>query len=418
MPYVTPASIPESTTCRALLIPDSTDWLATFGGALTELIYSYNWEQVEGVSVEDAVQTAITVINGFYEGCVSSGCTQPGGAPIFRLNPVTWAIEELVDGAWVEPTGDYAFPPTPARSETTPEERKCLAAANAVNALSLLYESLSDSWNEALGLQEAIDAMLAILIGIVGTAFALPVAALIAIFVALMAVVYETIEFITADLWDASFSEKLTCYFYECALDDGEVVHFDIQCIINKIGSATTFDWTTELQLRLLLQVSWLMNVIGAQAIDAAGAATAITSADCDACDDVWCYEWDQTALESAWTFDFDPNGGGSVFCHIAFDADMVTHIEFDWTWNEVNGGGTSGLGIWLTDFYTDRVLDVSPLPATSGGTSTWDGTNAPATWCGLGGNQNGSEPGGEITITRILLRGTGANPFGEDNCI
>jgi len=283
MPYLTPESVPESTTCRALLIPDSTDWLAIFSGALTELSLRWNWQQ-QGITVDEALAVVQAVIDGYYNGCVTTGCAQPNGDPVFRLNPETWEIEQLVNGEWVPPQGDAALPPTPPRSEPTADERMCLAAANAVNALSLLYESLSDSWSSALGLQDAINAMMAVLIGIVGTAFGLPVAALIGIFVVLMSVVYETIEYITADVWTEDFSEKLACYFYECSSDDGDVVHFDIQCIINKIGAATTFDWDTEAQLRLLLQVSWLMSTLGAQTIDAAGATTAVEDADCDEC--------------------------------------------------------------------------------------------------------------------------------------
>jgi len=133
--------------------------------------------------------------------------------------------------------------------------------------------------------------MIAVMIGIVGTAFGLPVAALIGIFVVLMSVVYETIEFITADLWDSEFTDLLECIFYECSSEIDDVVHFDIQCIINKIGSDVTWDIYTELQIRLLLQVSYLLNVLGSQTIDAAGATTAIESADCDDCGDP-CRHW------------------------------------------------------------------------------------------------------------------------------
>lgn len=290
MPYLTPPSTPEGRDCRALLIPSSSDWLAIFGGALTELSLRWNWEQ-QGISVDDALAVVSEVLEGFYTGCVNSGCQQPGDLPVVRVNPDTWRIEQLVNGEWVEPQGEYALPPTPARTESTPEERQCLAAANAVNALHTLYEDLSDSWGEALSLEATINSFMAVLIGIVGTAFALPVAALIGIFVALMAVVYETIEYITADLWDTNFTDLLECIFYECSSEIDDVVHFDIQCIINKIGSDVTWDLYTETQIRLLLQVSYLLNVLGSQTIDAAGATTAIASADCDDCGDP-CRHW------------------------------------------------------------------------------------------------------------------------------
>jgi len=302
VPYLTPQSIPEERDCRALLIPASSEWLALFGGALTELSLRYNWEQ-QGISIDDTLAVINEVLQGYYDGCTASGCTLPDGSAIVRLNPETWLIEQLVNGEWVTPQGDYEMPPTPARTEPTPQERICLASANAVNALHLLYESLSDSFAEALGLQAAINAAIAIFIGIVGTAFALPVAALIGIAIIIMSIVYETIEFVTADLWDEDFTNILVCYFEDCATDNASVVHFDLQCIINRIGGAIPLTPEIEPYVRLMLQVSYLLNTLGSQAIDAAGATDQISSWAC-LCPQEWCNEFGASGIpfDEDWT--------------------------------------------------------------------------------------------------------------------
>lgn len=279
VPYLTPEDVPEGRDCRALLIPASTDWLAIFSGALTELSKEWNWEQ-QGITVDEALVVVAEVINGYYDGCVNSGCTLPGGGGIFRLNE-NWQIEQLVDGEWVPPQGDYELPPTPAREEPTEQDRICLAAANAVNALAILYEQLSDSYALGQETSVAMAAFVTAVAGGIGAAFGLVVAPLLALYAIIFTEVYLTVEFLTADLWTEEFTEKLICYFVECASEPTEdVVHFDIPCIVGKIAETTDFDWTFS-EVRLLLQVGGILNMIGSQAVDQAGGATAIETADC-----------------------------------------------------------------------------------------------------------------------------------------
>jgi len=297
MPYLTPDEIPEDDLCRPLSIPASSDWLAFFGGALTELTKTYNWQVWGAVSVEDTVAKMQEIIDAWYTDACGD-CELPGGDPIFRINPDTWEIEQLVDGEWVPPEGDFTIPPTEAREEPTSEERRCLAAANAVNALSIMYEQLADSFAENQELSVAAGAFASAIAGAIGAIFGIVVAPLIALYAAIFAVVYETVEYVTDDLWDEDFTDKLECIFYECSLDVDGVVHFDIQCIINQIGASTEIDYTFS-EVRLLLQVAYLLQLSGSQMIDAAGTATAIDEAVCDDCDDDWCFTFDLTETDA-----------------------------------------------------------------------------------------------------------------------
>lgn len=441
MPYLTPETVPESATCRALLIPESSDWLAIFSGALTELTLKWNWQQA-GITVDEALEVVNTVLAGYYDGCLSSGCEQPTGDPVFRINPDTWAIEELVNGEWVAPQGDYALPPTPDRTEATPEERRCLAAANAVNVLQQVYESLADSFAHAVSLEGAINAAIAVIIAAVGSVFGLPIAALIAVFVALMKVVYTTIEFVTADLWDETFTDKLECFFYECSTDTDGVVSFNIQCIINKIGEATDVDWSFA-SMRLLLQVSYLLNMVGSQTMDAAGATTEIAIADCEDCDTTWCYVVDLSETDGGFEISVDAAAGSYSAAYGWIPTDVTffgTRTLLKGAWNfpftlniidvdsiidyHVGTGGGEGYEIYQGDFL-NAIYSESMASQTqgddihAGNVNMWGTMDSLSIWMMV----SKDTWGGSGALKLFQMRGTGAKPtfleaWGWTECI
>jgi len=283
MPYVTPPSIPESTTCRALLIPDSTDWLAIFGGALTELIYKYNWEQVDGISVDDAIQAATLVINGFYEGCVASGCNQPGGYALLRVGD-DGHVEQLIDGEWVEPQGENAFPAIPARTEPTANERRCLAAANAANVLQELYEQVSEL--AALN-ATAAEAILVIAAGLITRFFWIApiINGILLIAIGILELLLQGAKYITADVWDTTFDDLIRCILYNCSSDDGGVVTFDYDCLMQALYDENVLPPWNELRVRLAAQLALLLPVVGGvDALNQMGAVDSVAEANCDDC--------------------------------------------------------------------------------------------------------------------------------------
>lgn len=64
--------MPSSWTCRAFSIPDDVQYLALFKGAILDLIAQYNWEQLGGISAQDAAAAFLTVYNS-YRGCKMIG---------------------------------------------------------------------------------------------------------------------------------------------------------------------------------------------------------------------------------------------------------------------------------------------------------------------------------------------------------
>lgn len=296
MPYLTPDEIPEEDACRPLLIPASTDWLAIVSGALTELVKTYNWEQQGSVTVEQAVARMQVMIDQYYED-ICNDCTLPEGERVIRIG-AGGHFEELRGGEWIAPEGDYEVPPVPEREETTPEERRCLAAANAENVLAVFYEELSDAFSIGT---TAAEALLAFGVAI-GIAIAPPLGLLGAAVLAIGTIAFQEffsfLDFLTEDVWTNDFSEDMRCMLYECSTDTDGVVTFNYECVVAKLmGFPTAFDWTFT-EIRLAAQVRYMLSVIGVDGLNLAGATTAITESDCIFCGTCESYTDDlQTAM-------------------------------------------------------------------------------------------------------------------------
>jgi len=292
----------------------SSDWLAIFSGALTELTKRYNWERVDGITVDEAIAVCAAVIDGYYTADCENNCALPGGSPVFRIG-LNGHVEQLVNGEWVAPQGIYTIPPVPGRPEPTPEERRCLAAANAANVLEQLYENLTDSFNEDRTLEEAVGALLIF----IATKFfwLAPIAAgLLILALAAMEIVYLLIEIFGADLWTEGFTDVLECILYDCASDDGEVVTFDYTCVQEGLSDKLEHFDLDAAQLRLLVQLGFILNAIGgADALNHAGATTEIETAMCG-CGTA--YKWDFTSSPSDWGVVAD-RGAGCCFGGLGF---------------------------------------------------------------------------------------------------
>lgn len=289
MPYLTPDEIPESATCRTLLIPSSSDWLAIVSGALTELTKSYNWQQQGSVTVDEAIAVMSAMIDEYYTGCTS--CVLPMGQRPIRVSH-TGHVEELIGDEWVEPEGDYAIPPITAREEGTEADQICLAAKNAVNVLEMLYEQVSEYFAAELSEAEAILAFVEFVGTTLGIAFA-PITAAILIFaLPIFAIFFAMMQYLTADLWDEDFSNNLICILTDCAENTAGVVTFDWDCFMEKLNAQVNNFLLSETQLRLNVQIGYLLSVIGGvDALNTAGATTEITNDDCSFCEPTFCIE-------------------------------------------------------------------------------------------------------------------------------
>jgi len=368
MPYLTPEDFGEGEDCRPLSIPATTDWLAIVSGALTELTKPYNWEQWGSLTVDECVERMQEMIDLYYEGC--NPCMIGGEFRVIRINFETGELEELNgDGEWVPATGDYDIPPPEAREGGTPDDQICLAAKNAVNVLDQLYESLSESWGSTLSEAEALTDFTLILVGVVGFAFAPITAAIAAFFGAVFTLLYNALEYLGADLWDEDFTDQITCFLVECATNDAGVVTFDWDCFTGKLNSLADDFLLSETQLRLYLQITYILYFIGGvDGLNLAGATTEIEDDDCPCGCEINIYEscgygTVENIGGTRWRVSSGPTGGGN-------HSVCVQRLEASGCWGYTNYSHTGGAitysdGTGCTGSFTSM-------------TSACDGSNTP----------------------------------------
>jgi len=154
----------------------------------------------------------------------------------------------------------------------------------------------------------------------------------------------------------------------------------------------------------------------------------------CDQCsEDEWCYEFDFTMLDGGWTAPSvsSPNTGqvsvwvsgqGWVgYYHVPLGDDVNNVIDRAMTECTITSISVTSTGTGDCDPYgceirisTDggQLSSISPIAA---GQSTvgWTGETT-ATSLRIMRYESGTSPS---TISRVVLRGTGTNPFGGDNC-
>jgi len=284
VPYLTPDEIPEDDDCRPLSIPASSDWLAIVSGALTELTKTWNWEQQGSVTVDEAVERMQLMIDSYYDDPCES-CELPEDIPILRLDEDN-QLQQLIGGVWSAPEGDYIIPEPDARSEPTPEERRCLAAANAENVLKLMYEDITDSYTGNLSTVDAIISLVATVAGLIPIPVSLMVRGLALLALAVWKAAYKAAAFVTNDYWDSTFSTNLQCALFRQSIDTSGVVTFDYDAVQLELINQINWIDPTAFSFALAGQVRWLLAQIGEQGLNLAGETTAITSFDCDVCDD------------------------------------------------------------------------------------------------------------------------------------
>jgi len=262
---------------------DDREWAQFLLGAAKVLGDPFNWYEAGDMSTDEAAETFRLIVQDAPYNLRT--CPNPAGGRIFRVDALG-KVQELSDaGTWEEPSGDATIPPVPERSGGTPEDQICLAAKNAANTLELVYENLTDSFNEGLDATEAQTALVLGIVALIGAEFAPITFALVTFFSVVFGVLYGVLEFVGADLWTEDFTDALVCILRDCASNDAGVVTFDWDCFETALAKQTTVVPLTFDQLRLFGQIEYILQVIGGvDALNAAGATTAISDDDCSGC--------------------------------------------------------------------------------------------------------------------------------------
>lgn len=409
-------------------VPDNPSYSQLVLGALKGLTAAYNWYRSGDLNEDEAAEAFRLIVQQAPYNKLPS-CSLPTGEPLERIDPETGKIQNVDDeGNW---QNDPSIPPTPERPAGTPEEQRCLAAANAAKALEVLYETISDSFATGLSVAEAITAFVAA----VGTAIALefypPAAALIAIGGVVFEIIYQVVEFITADLWDGDFTDALRCYLYECSGVSDNVVTFGYQCLINRLAEQTNAFELTADQLRLFGQLNYLLSFIGTDGLNYAGSSTAITDADCSACNENWCYQWNLLESDGGWTpvvfgsndaawadglgWGIGTNSSQEILITRDFDSVAIDGFRVDFDASILEG--TNPYVLWKLNGTT--LEDEPVLAPVDFYEVTYDAQIVTNLWVGY--NSAWTYSAGTDTTTRRIVAftmwGRGVNPFGENNC-
>jgi len=293
--WLTPNNGATETLCRALIIPldDNLQFLQAVNGALYDLTQPYNWEQFGDMTAQEAADVMRLVYDTYVTGCAGGSCEVLSDPDlgidiiikIIRRNSAGFT-EQLINDEWTTPEGDYEVPAIPSRSESTADERMCLAAINVASVIEQVYEEATDAYNISATQAAVFSAIFDIAITLVGT-FAGPTAASYASFgKTAFDAFYEVVETLASDVWPGSFTDDLACFLLQFATDTASVVTFDWAAaragiLTNFLNAAGAFSAADAL---LWGQVGYLFDILAAGGIDTAGSTTGVTSYDCSAC--------------------------------------------------------------------------------------------------------------------------------------
>lgn len=443
--FPTPSNQVSDDGYLLIYLPNENDWAGLVLGALEALTKPYNFYESGNLTPEQAAERWKSIVTQTPLNKLPT-CSFPNGQPMIRLHPDTGRIQTVDEnGNWQD---DPTLPPTPERPAAPPDDQRCLAAANAANALKIIYEELSDAFNAGLSAAEAANAIAIAIAATIAAAFFPPALALLTAYGLIFQVVFEVVEFATADLWTSHFDDTIKCVLYECASVEDNVVTFDYQCVINRLSQETTI-YTPEFgfaEVQLFGQISYLLSFIGADGLNYAGSATAIEFADCGDCDPLWCYEvdltitpWDFLAVnDGGWTNPFGAwvsgqgwvssqeyrastdayaSGVHIVWIFPSFPDVTYSRFEFEYEW-QAGDGVQQGVFVYVSPDET-HVTPPSDGTFVTGVEGSW--INDAIEFAAYPAYNVGVPPSGfnygNVAVTKVRISGAGENPFGEDNC-
>jgi hypothetical protein len=296
------------------------------------------------------------------------------------------------------------LPPLPTAPGDT---LRCEAANNVVGFMQDMANTLAadtGAFNGVTGLVAAIVSIIAFILGAV--TFGAGAALVFGLATALFGVGAAAF----AAAMTSGVYETLLCIVYCNTPDDGVYTESDWQAI--KLGITTEL---TGIASTFLHDNINAFGLVGLNNASRAGINAGLDCGDCD-CPSEWCYEWnfvtddgDFTATFGTWTLGVGWVGttagtGKSIILTKAMASTEITHVEIDVTYADEGNA--------LVKVGTVNTVDVSNVTTD---TYSWNGS---ATDNDITLNpSSGASQGADVTMTRVLMRGTGANPFGDNNC-
>ena len=102
MPYLTPDADTTATICRRIYIPDNDGYRQAVSGALLELTYASNWEQLSGIDGDTAASRMLEMVIAFFadEDCQFGGGGSVEYAEVCDEKPKGTHGGSFTSGAW------------------------------------------------------------------------------------------------------------------------------------------------------------------------------------------------------------------------------------------------------------------------------------------------------------------------------
>jgi len=242
---------------------------------------------------------------------------------------------------------------------------------------------------------------------------------------AIFGIAYSVLEYFTSGQFDDDIEREFKCILIDEAnvAPDG-VVTFEFEDV-RTLVNAKMFESP------VWIAISYFLNTFGEDALNRAGATTAVEDADCSDCSPGWCYEWDFTLTDGGWSAysglgEWEPGvgwkavttGGTAKSLLIGIDFPTPNSLrDFEITYTQSGDAGDAARRLF---YYAGSFVPVSGVQSSGNGTDETTAVLADTTTIDLNNmyyNWSSSLPK-EYTLTKVLVRGDfDPNPFGDDNC-
>lgn len=286
--WITPLTAGDGNVCRQLSIPEN--FTHVVSGALAALTEPYRFEQLDPAALTPArcAELMSAMLAEYLDSTCSGTQPTPELQPLRRVSPTTGRIEQYSEQlGWFEVDDGETYWPEPVAAPQRPagQDPVCLAAANAANVVMQVYDQMLDDWNENEVLSFAYAAFITTLGAL--TAVLLGAPAVIASLVwSAFSGAYAAFEVGTQNARNSTTQQKLTCLFADnFTIDAQGVVAPAWQPIMTGLITSGWHGSTAEDWL-LGWQINYILQVITYRGLIAAANTTAITSYDCDTCDE------------------------------------------------------------------------------------------------------------------------------------
>jgi len=412
--YKLPVVIDPDTCCICIPLPNDFNHKMAFLGQLDELGYWWNWERdtdKKGRAAADVWREIVTCIR---EDLDMSGCgcdgeriptnqryTEDGHLEQSFDNGETWENADNIDPRFNSPV----FNPLPGADGAT---KRCKGANSVISILKA--EQAKDS-----AILDAGTGITALIAAVVAAVAATGVGIVVGVVIALMSGILNAIINAGETTFTASFDgttwDDLLCILFCEMDDDGTFTEQSWENVVVQAGDLANYpanEW-----------LAHMIKVIGPVGLTNASLSGVAGSMSCDGCDcaEEWCYEWnfltddyDFVATYGAWTLGQGWVGttagtGKSIYLTIATPTTTITHWEIEVVYADRGN-------INLKAGTNDTVQQTNVLS----GTYEWNGSVTDDDL--IINPSSGASQGNSVTMTRMLMRGTGTNPGGTDNCV